>query len=242
MPSISSLWQPLLILVIRKGQCQRALFFSPLPYPVILFFGRVRFPFVRLMVIWSWPPCLTTWSPSPSSPPYLSRSNRCSASACCSLGYTNSFHTQTHFRAHRHSILDRNTGVSARFVCLGMHAYYCVSSSNMRCCLIIYIIHVLVCFCFRRFFSFFLWAFGVTYFPLIKVARQPHRTQRISKEFKCLEAQLNGIKLSADCTKTRNIPSECKWYPGLTISIKFALVWTPHNSVNNQVCLGVHSS
>ena len=35
------------------------------------------------------------------------------------------------FRAHRHNILDRNTGVSARFVCLGVHAYYCVSSSNM---------------------------------------------------------------------------------------------------------------
>ena len=32
---------------------------------------------------------------------------------------------------------------------------------------------MLVCFCFIRFFCLFLWAFGVTNFPPIKVARQP---------------------------------------------------------------------
>ena len=45
-----------------------------------------------------------------------------------------------HFRAHRRIILDRNTGVSARFVCLGVHAIIVVSSSNMWCCLIILLI------------------------------------------------------------------------------------------------------
>jgi hypothetical protein len=36
-----------------------------------------------------------------------------------------SFHILIHFRAHRHSMLDRNTGVLARFVRLSRNAYYC---------------------------------------------------------------------------------------------------------------------
>jgi hypothetical protein len=41
-PSNSSLWQPLLILVIRKGQCRKP-FFSPLSYPAIHFLDEYGF-------------------------------------------------------------------------------------------------------------------------------------------------------------------------------------------------------
>ena len=51
-PSISLLWQSLLIFVIRKGQCQQAQFSTViLPYPP--FFGRVRFSSACLMMMWS---------------------------------------------------------------------------------------------------------------------------------------------------------------------------------------------
>jgi hypothetical protein len=66
-------------------------------------------------------------------------------------------------------MLDRDTRVLARFVCLGKHAY----------CLCVILMPV--CFCFSHFFCFFLWALGVTLFPLMEIAPR-HRTQGISEE------------------------------------------------------------
>lgn len=77
----------------QKRVMPASLVFPPLPYPFILFFGRVWIPFVCLMMMWSWLLCLATWSSSPSSPVYPSRSSHWSASAWCSFGYANSFHT-----------------------------------------------------------------------------------------------------------------------------------------------------
>lgn len=99
----------------------------------------------------------------------------------------------------------------------------------MWCCLTNFIISMPVCFCFRRFFCFFLWAFSVTIFPLLKLLLNRHQTRRVSKEFKCLEAQLNRMELSADNREIWNISSECKRNPGWTVSIKFAVACTPHN-------------
>ena len=99
------------------------------------------------------------------------------------------------FHAHRHNILDRNTGVSARFVCLGVHAYYGGVAVICDDCLINYISSMIVCFCFSRFFCFFLWAFGVTNFPPIKVARQPTPDPKSQQEIHIFgnSAKQNGI-------------------------------------------------
>ena len=53
-------------------------------------------------------------------------------------------------------MLDRSTRVLTKVVCLGKHAY----------CLCV--ILMIVCFCFGRFFCYFLWALGVTLLPLWK--------------------------------------------------------------------------
>ena len=131
MPSISSLWQPLLILVIRKGQCQRALFFHR--YPTQSFYSLDVYE--SLSYVWWWcgrdfcvllldrqvRPHLCIHPDPTTVQPVL---------GVASVTPTPSTHGYN-FHAHRHSILDRNTRVSARFVCLGVHAYYGVSSSNM---------------------------------------------------------------------------------------------------------------
>ena len=98
-------------------------------------------------------------------------------------------------------------------------------------CLINYISSMLVCFCFSRFFCFFLWAFGVTNFPLLKLLVNRHRTRRVSKKCKYLETQLNRMELSADCSEIGNSSSEYKRNPGWNVSINFALTCTPHNSM-----------
>ena len=100
-------------------------------------------------------------------------------------------------------------------------------------CLINYISRMLVCFCFSRFFCFFLWAFGVTNFPLLKLLVSRHRTRRVSKKCIYLETQLNRMELSADCSEIGNSSSEYKRNPGWNVSIKFALTCTPH-SRNDQ--------
>ena len=81
-----------------------------------------------------------------------------------------------------------------------------------------------------------------TIFPSLKLLVNQHRTWRISKEFKGLEAQINGMRLSADCSEIWNISSKWKRNPGWTFNIMFAIACTPYNSTDNQVCLSVHSS
>ena len=129
MPSIWFPWQPLLILVNKK----RVIPINPVfhYYLAMSFFGRVRFP------SYAW------WRGGRDFCVSLLdrqvRSHLCihpdPATVQLVLGVVSVTPTpSTHgynFRAHHHSILDRNTGVSARFVCLGVHAYYGVRSSNM---------------------------------------------------------------------------------------------------------------
>ena len=90
---------------------------------------------------------------------------------------------------------------------------------------------MLVCFCFSRFICFFLWASGVTNFPLLKLLVSRHQTRRISKKCIYLETQLNRMELSANCSEIGNILYGCKRNPRWTISIKFALVCPPYNSM-----------
>ena len=90
---------------------------------------------------------------------------------------------------------------------------------------------MLVCFCFSRFFCSFLWAFGLTNFPLLKLLVSRHRTRRVSKKCIYLETQLNRMELSADCSEIGNSSSEYKRNPGWNVSTKFALTCTPHNSM-----------
>ena len=62
---ILSCCQPLMILVIKKGQCQQPQF-----SPAILFLGRVQILFsIRLIIMWLRPSCPTTGLSSASSPP-----------------------------------------------------------------------------------------------------------------------------------------------------------------------------
>jgi hypothetical protein len=145
---------------------------------------------VRLMM-WSWPMCSGPRSSTPPSPLYPSSCNLCQAPIWCIFVYTNSFHTWIPFRAHRHSMLDRNTRILTKFVCLGKHAY----------CLCV--ILMFVCFCFSRFFCCFLWALGVTLLPLMEIDPR-YRTQRNQGRDDYLEAQLNNMEFSADCLMLRN--------------------------------------
>ena len=63
---------------------------------------------------------------------------------------------------------------------------------------------LLGCLCAFVFVVSFVSFFGpsvLQFFPLLKLLVNRHRTRRINKEFKCLEAQLNIMELSADCSE-----------------------------------------
>jgi hypothetical protein len=104
-------------------------------------------------------------------------------------------------------MLERNTGVLTKFVCLGKHAY----------CLCV--ILMIVCFCLSRFFCCFLWALGVTVLPLMEIDPR-YRTQRDQGRDDYLEAQLNNMEFSADCLISGNIWPDYQWHFGLIISVQ----------------------
>ena len=95
-------------------------------------------------------------------------------------------------------------------------------------CLINYISSMLVCFCFSRFFCFFLWAFGVTNFSPIKVARRPTPDPKSQQE----------MHIFGNSAKQNGIISWLEW------NWEY-LVWMQKKSWMDrqyQVCISVHAS
>ena len=72
---------------------------------------------------------------------------------------------------------------------------------------------MLLCFCFSRFFCSFLWAFGVTKFSTIKLARQPTLDPKSQQEMHVFgnsakqngNCQLTAVKLGISCLDAKEI-------------------------------------
>ena len=122
---ILSCWQPLMILVIKKGQCQQTQCFF-----AVLFLGRVWIFFCPLDNIVAATICVPLHGYQVR--PRLRASPGCHL-AKLALGvalFTPILPRIYPSSCTSHSMLDRRTGDPARFVCLSRHAY-CVTSSNM---------------------------------------------------------------------------------------------------------------
>ena len=100
--------------------------------------------------------------------------------------------------------------------------------------MIAWLIILVVCLCALVLVISFVLFFGPSVLqisPLLKLLVSRQWTRRVSKKCIYLETQLNRMELSANCSKIGNVSSECKGDPGWTVSIKFALVCPPHNSM-----------